>query len=306
MEFSSNPLVLVFCNTREDVETLSGALTEQENIPAEAMHGGLNQFQRENVVCNFSERKVSVLVTTDILGRGIDIKGVTHVFNYDMPKGDSGIDKYVSPKHTHTYHLLPRQPPLHTHTTCRYSQRIGRTGRAGAKGDAVSFVIPAEDEDILFYLKKKVCLIVHTHTHTYTHSLRRTAKRCPTRFQETRRRGSTPKKVERSLEYSTQTACADTSVVHNARPTRLTSPPSSRGVTLYTALSSLSSLHAALLLRHSSYSPSTRPFPSSFLHLPPSLPHPSTRSPRQVGSGLSTTTHADHRSHAHTHARTHA
>eukprot|EP00754_Rhynchopus_humris_P046892 Rhum_TRINITY_DN6414_c0_g1::Rhum_TRINITY_DN6414_c0_g1_i1::g.20082::m.20082/K12858/DDX23, PRP28; ATP-dependent RNA helicase DDX23/PRP28 len=130
MEFSSNPLVLVFCNTREDVETLSGALAEQEGIPAEAMHGGLNQFQRENVVCNFSERKVSVLVTTDILGRGIDIKGVTHVFNYDMPKGDGAIDKY--------------------------SQRIGRTGRAGAKGDAISFVMPAEDEDVLFYLKKKL------------------------------------------------------------------------------------------------------------------------------------------------------
>ena len=78
---------------------------------ADELHGELSQLQRTNVLRKFREAKLQILVTTDIAARGLDIEGVTHVFNYDMPRD-----------------------------TESYIHRIGRTGRAGQQGVAITFV----------------------------------------------------------------------------------------------------------------------------------------------------------------------
>eukprot|EP01126_Amoeba_proteus_P060035 TRINITY_DN7902_c0_g1_i9.p1 TRINITY_DN7902_c0_g1~~TRINITY_DN7902_c0_g1_i9.p1 ORF type:complete len:135 (-),score=22.96 TRINITY_DN7902_c0_g1_i9:69-473(-) len=88
------------------------------------LQGGRSQDQREWALQEFKEGRSDILVATDVAGRGIDVKGVTHVINYDMPK-----------------------------TIEQYTHRIGRTARAGESGLATSFVT-GEDTEILFPLRK--------------------------------------------------------------------------------------------------------------------------------------------------------
>eukprot|EP01060_Flectonema_neradi_P005232 TRINITY_DN13472_c0_g1_i1.p1 TRINITY_DN13472_c0_g1~~TRINITY_DN13472_c0_g1_i1.p1 ORF type:complete len:638 (+),score=148.70 TRINITY_DN13472_c0_g1_i1:49-1914(+) len=128
-EISSSSLILVFANLKTDVELVSSLLSD-EGISVGYSHGGLDQREREHAIMKFREGEVRVLVATDMLARGIDIKRISHVINYDMPKGTEAIE--------------------------RYSQRIGRTGRAGMKGDAISFVVLKNDTDILYALKQKL------------------------------------------------------------------------------------------------------------------------------------------------------
>lgn len=106
-----NPyLAMVFCATRGRVSQVAMALARRGYL-ADELHGELSQLQRTNVLKKFREAKLQILVTTDIAARGLDIEGVTHVFNYDMPRD-----------------------------TESYIHRIGRTGRAGQQGMAITFV----------------------------------------------------------------------------------------------------------------------------------------------------------------------
>lgn len=106
-----NPyLAMVFCSTRGRVSQVAMALARRGYL-ADELHGELSQLQRTNVLRKFREAKLQILVTTDIAARGLDIEGVTHVFNYDMPRD-----------------------------TESYIHRIGRTGRAGQQGVAITFV----------------------------------------------------------------------------------------------------------------------------------------------------------------------
>ncbi len=106
-----NPyLAMVFCSTRSRVSQVAMALARRGYL-ADELHGELSQLQRTNVLRKFREAKLQILVTTDIAARGLDIEGVTHVFNYDMPRD-----------------------------TESYIHRIGRTGRAGQQGVAITFV----------------------------------------------------------------------------------------------------------------------------------------------------------------------
>jgi superfamily II DNA/RNA helicase len=106
--------VIVFTATRKDAERLSEALTEK-GLTTVALHGDLIQNKRNQIMDSFSRGKQQVLVTTDIASRGLDLLNVSHVINFDIPK------------HTEEY--------IH---------RIGRTGRAGEKGDAISIVGPKD------------------------------------------------------------------------------------------------------------------------------------------------------------------
>ncbi len=106
--------VLVFCRTKAGADTLQARL-EQAGIRAEAMHSNLQMRQRTRALEQFSEGKVRVLVATDIAQRGLDVEGITHVVNYDVP-------------------LDPED----------YVHRVGRTGRAGATGTAVTFLAAAD------------------------------------------------------------------------------------------------------------------------------------------------------------------
>ena len=103
-------LAMVFCSTRSRVSQVVMALAERGYL-ADELHGELTQLQRTNVLKKFRQAKLQILVTTDIAARGLDIEGVTHVFNYDIPQD-----------------------------TESYIHRIGRTGRAGQQGVAITFV----------------------------------------------------------------------------------------------------------------------------------------------------------------------
>ena len=110
--------VLVFARTRAGTGELSNELTAR-GFPAEALNGDLSQEAREHTLNRFRQNKISVLVATDVAARGLDIDNISHVFNYD----------------------LPDDPELYVH-------RIGRTGRAGKTGIAITLVCPFERRDL--------------------------------------------------------------------------------------------------------------------------------------------------------------
>jgi ATP-dependent RNA helicase DeaD len=116
-------LVLVFCNTRHNADFVTRNLRNNE-IDAKVIHGGLSQNKRSDVLDQFHEGKVLVLVCTDVAARGLDIKGVSHVYNYDIPK-----------------------------TSKDYIHRIGRTARAGKEGKAISILSQRDYENFQNVLK---------------------------------------------------------------------------------------------------------------------------------------------------------
>ena len=121
-----NPfLAIVFCNKREGAIRLSYELTAAGLNIAE-MHGDLTQGRRTQILRDFAKAKTQILVATDIAARGIDIEGITHVYNYDVPRD---VDYYI--------------------------HRIGRTGRAGNSGVAVTFATP-QDESWLRRIERAI------------------------------------------------------------------------------------------------------------------------------------------------------
>ena len=105
---------VVFCNTRQEVRTVASALTAQK-FTALALHGELDQRERDELLVCFANRSATVLVASDVAARGLDIADLPMVINYD----------------------LANDPDTHLH-------RIGRTGRAGKRGLALSLCAPAE------------------------------------------------------------------------------------------------------------------------------------------------------------------
>jgi ATP-dependent RNA helicase RhlB len=101
---------IIFANRRDSTRKLSEALIRR-NIPALLLSGDVAQDKRTKTLDRFKQGYVNVLVATDVAGRGIHVDGITHVFNYNLP--DDPED---------------------------YVHRIGRTGRAGAEGIAISLV----------------------------------------------------------------------------------------------------------------------------------------------------------------------
>ncbi len=103
-------LAMIFCHTKQRVSGVAMELARRGYL-VEELHGDLSQLQRTMVLKKFRSAELQLLVTTDIAARGLDIEGVTHVINYDIP-----------------------------HDTESYIHRIGRTGRAGQEGTAITFV----------------------------------------------------------------------------------------------------------------------------------------------------------------------
>jgi superfamily II DNA/RNA helicase len=104
-------LAMVFCQTKRQCDRLAADLAER-GFAVAAVHGDLGQGQREQALRAFRAGKIDVLVATDVAARGIDVEGVTHVVNYSCPDDEK-----------------------------TYLHRIGRTGRAGASGVAVTLVV---------------------------------------------------------------------------------------------------------------------------------------------------------------------
>ena len=105
---------IIFCRTRSDVDAVAANLGRSGH-GVEALHGGLSQEQRDRVMQRFRGSEANLLVATDVAARGLDIDHVSHVVNYDMPSS----------------------PEVYVH-------RVGRTGRAGREGVAITLVKPSE------------------------------------------------------------------------------------------------------------------------------------------------------------------
>lgn len=103
-------LALIFCNTKSNVDKVVEIL-KTKGYFSDAIHGDMNQTQREKVMRGFRNGSVKILVATDVAGRGIDVKNIEAVFNYDLPRDDED-----------------------------YIHRVGRTGRAGTSGISFTFV----------------------------------------------------------------------------------------------------------------------------------------------------------------------
>nr|WP_239588292.1 DEAD/DEAH box helicase [Gracilibacillus alcaliphilus] len=107
-------LAIIFGRTKKRVDELTEGL-QARGFRAEGIHGDLTQGKRTSVLNKFKFGRIEILVATDVAARGLDISGVTHVYNFD----------------------IPQDPESYVH-------RIGRTGRAGKTGEAISFITPRE------------------------------------------------------------------------------------------------------------------------------------------------------------------
>lgn len=114
LDMQSPELAIVFVRTKRRADEVTEALKKRA-YSAEGLHGDLSQQKRDSVIRQFKEGTIDFLVATDVAARGLDISGVTHVYNFDMPQ----------------------DPEIYVH-------RVGRTGRAGKTGLATTFVISRE------------------------------------------------------------------------------------------------------------------------------------------------------------------
>lgn len=118
-------LALIFCRTKIRAIKLNAALQEN-GYDSDELHGDLSQAKRERVMKRFREAKIQFLVATDVAARGLDVEGVTNIYNYDIP-----------------------------HDAESYIHRIGRTGRAGGDGMAVTLLAP-KDRKYLDIIEKGI------------------------------------------------------------------------------------------------------------------------------------------------------
>ena len=118
----TTPPIIVFANTKNTVESIATLLRTKGFNPA-TLHSGRSQAQRTQALEGFKTGQYDILVATDVASRGIDVQGISLVVNYDMPKA---IEDYI--------------------------HRVGRTGRAGLEGKALSFITP-KDTDIMYDLR---------------------------------------------------------------------------------------------------------------------------------------------------------
>ena len=114
---NTDGLSIVFCGTRRESDAVSKNLVRQ-GIRTSAIHGGMRQQKRSNSLDALKNQKIKVLVATDVAARGLDIKNVTHIYNYDVPK-----------------------------TPTEYIHRIGRTARAGANGAAITLLTERDHDN---------------------------------------------------------------------------------------------------------------------------------------------------------------
>lgn len=125
IDITSDFYGIVFSRTKVGVDELTARLTER-GYAVEGLHGDVSQAQREKILKRFRDRGINILVATDVAARGIDIANLTHVINYSLPQDSES-----------------------------YVHRIGRTGRAGNQGTAVTFISPGEFRQF-GYLKKDI------------------------------------------------------------------------------------------------------------------------------------------------------
>ena len=122
-------LTIIFCATRNRVDALSKNLYKQ-GIEAQKLHGGLSQNRRKQAIDMFHGSKVDILVASDVAARGLDIKNVSYIINYDIPK-----------------------------TSKEYIHRIGRTARAGKEGKVISLLSEQDHENFRNVLEDRSLIV---------------------------------------------------------------------------------------------------------------------------------------------------
>lgn len=115
---------MIFCKTKKGCDDLQRYLNK-ETFDTIAIHGDKTQQMRDRAIDDFRKNRKRIMIATDVASRGLDIRDVTYVINYDIPN-----------------------------TIEDYTHRIGRTGRAGDQGTAVSFLDPKEDGKMAFDIIK--------------------------------------------------------------------------------------------------------------------------------------------------------
>lgn len=130
IDFNPGLYGIIFTRTKADAQDITEQLI-REGYDIEALHGDLTQQQRDKVMSRFREKSIQLLIATDVAARGIDVQGITHVINYELPD-----DTEV------------------------YTHRSGRTGRAGRSGVSVSIVTPRET-----YRLRQIEKLVNTRFH---------------------------------------------------------------------------------------------------------------------------------------------
>ena len=111
---------LIFCRTKNDVDFVSSKLSDRD-YDVEGLHGDITQNIREKILNKFRNKKINILIATDVAARGLDIEELTHVINYALPQDAES-----------------------------YLHRIGRTGRAGKEGTAITFITPEEHRKLMY------------------------------------------------------------------------------------------------------------------------------------------------------------
>lgn len=125
---------IIFTSTKRQADQLSEKLFKQGHTTAASLHGGMNQRQRTRTLIQLRQGKINILVATDVAARGIDVQTITHVVNFDLPR-----------------------------STEDYVHRIGRTGRAGAKGVAFSLA-SSKDSSLVRQIEKFTGRPLQTHS----------------------------------------------------------------------------------------------------------------------------------------------
>lgn len=118
-------MAIIFCRTKRRVEDLYASMHDK-GYNCIRLHSDILQSKRERMMKNFRSGDVQYLIATDVAARGIDVSGVTHVYNYDVPE-----------------------------TPESYVHRIGRTGRAGEEGYTCLFVTPKNEEELI-HIEQKI------------------------------------------------------------------------------------------------------------------------------------------------------
>lgn len=150
LDIESPKLAIIFARTRNEVDELAESLRGR-GYSVEALHGGLDQSQRDRVMKKARSEQIDLIVATDVAARGIDIEQLSHVFNFGIP---SSVESYI--------------------------HRIGRTGRAGREGKAITILEPRESrllKNIERATKKKIELL-SVPTATDVHAKRLDLTRC--------------------------------------------------------------------------------------------------------------------------------
>ena len=127
-------LVMIFCNTRRNADIVAKNL-QRLGFKAMAIHGGNTQNKRNSIIELFHKSQIHILVCTDVAARGLDIKNVSHIYNYDIPK--NSID---------------------------YIHRIGRTARAGNEGEAISLVTNKDYDSFSEVMTDRSIIIISKET----------------------------------------------------------------------------------------------------------------------------------------------